>query len=122
MSGVSKAIFDALSTRPSQIEVDDPVVEGKKPAINKFQMRSRFAMWLADYKDEKAAQRGSAACAKLSTRPYSERKRRPRISPSCKSDCGRSAQGAYSAGPPSRAHRASIRAITLSCTPRAASV
>ncbi|WP_125901413.1 hypothetical protein [Brevundimonas diminuta] len=121
MSGVSKAIFDALSIRPSQIEVDHPVVEGKKPAINKFQMRGRFAMWLADYKDEKAA-RGSAACSKLSTHPYSERKRRPRISPSCKSDCSRGAQGAYSAGPPSRAHRASIRAITLSCTPRAASV
>ncbi len=56
MSGVSKAIFDALSIRPSQIEVDHPVVEGKKPAINKFQMRGRFAMWLADYKDGKAAQ------------------------------------------------------------------
>lgn len=59
MSRVSKAIFDALSIRPSQIEVDDPVVEGKKPAINKFQMRGRFAMWLADYKDEKAARLGS---------------------------------------------------------------
>ncbi|MDZ4320961.1 MAG: hypothetical protein U1A07_19335, partial [Phenylobacterium sp.] len=52
VAGVSKAILDALSIRPSQIDVDDPMVEGKKLVINKFQMRGRFAMRLADYKDE----------------------------------------------------------------------
>ncbi len=61
VAGVSKAIFDALSIRPSQIDVDDPIVEGKKLVINKFQMRGRFAMRLADYKDEEggAARLGS---------------------------------------------------------------
>lgn len=61
VAGVSKAIFDALSIRPSQIDVDDPIVEGKKLVINKFQMRGRFAMRLADYQDEEggAARLGS---------------------------------------------------------------
>lgn len=52
IAGISKAISDALAIRPSQIEVDDPTVDGKKLVIKKFQMRGRFAMRLADYKDE----------------------------------------------------------------------
>jgi hypothetical protein len=52
VAGVSKAISDALAIRPSQIDVEDPTVDGKKLVINKFQMRGRFAMRLADYKDE----------------------------------------------------------------------
>jgi hypothetical protein len=50
--GVSKAIAEALSIRPSQIDVEDPTLGDKKLIINKFQMRGRFAMRLADYKDE----------------------------------------------------------------------
>ncbi|TGU46793.1 DEAD/DEAH box helicase [bacterium M00.F.Ca.ET.152.01.1.1] len=52
IAGVSKAIADALSIRPSQIDVEDPTVDGDTIVINKFQMRGRFAMRLADYKDE----------------------------------------------------------------------
>jgi hypothetical protein len=61
VAGVSKAITNALSIRPSQIDVEDPTVDGKKLVINKFQMRGRFAMRLADYKDEEggAARLGS---------------------------------------------------------------
>jgi len=61
VAGVSKAISDALAIRPSQIDVEDPTVDGKKLVINKFQMRGRFAMRLADYKDEEggAARLGS---------------------------------------------------------------
>jgi hypothetical protein len=61
VAGVSKAIADALSIRPSQIDVEDPTVDGKTLIINKFQMRGRFAMRLADYKDEEggAARLGS---------------------------------------------------------------
>jgi hypothetical protein len=61
VAGVSKAIAEALAIRPSQIDVDDPSVDGKKLVINKFQMRGRFAMRLADYKDEEggAARLGS---------------------------------------------------------------
>lgn len=61
IAGVSKAMVDALSIRPSQIDVEDPTVDGDTLAINKFQMRGRFAMRLADYKDEEggAARLGS---------------------------------------------------------------
>ncbi len=52
VAGISKAISDALAIRPSQIDVEDPTIDGKKLVINKFQMRGRFAMRLADYKDE----------------------------------------------------------------------
>jgi hypothetical protein len=55
IAGVSKAIAEALSIRPSQIDVEDPTLGEKKLIINKFQMRGRFAMRLADYKDEDGA-------------------------------------------------------------------
>jgi hypothetical protein len=42
----------ALSIRPSQIDVDDPQVSDDTITISKFQMRGRFAMRLADYRDE----------------------------------------------------------------------
>lgn len=45
----------ALAVRPSQIDVDDVHVDGDSLAISKFQMRGRFAMRLADYKDEDGA-------------------------------------------------------------------
>lgn len=57
IGGVSNAIAEALAIRPSQIDVEDPAVDGKRLVINKFHMRGRFAMRLADYKDEE----GSAA-------------------------------------------------------------
>lgn len=61
VAGVSKAISGALAIRPSQIDVEDPGIDDKKLVINKFQMRGRFAMRLADYKDEEggAARLGS---------------------------------------------------------------
>lgn len=61
IEGISKAISEALAIRPSQIDVEDPTVDGKRLVINRFQMRGRFAMRLADYKDEEggAARLGS---------------------------------------------------------------
>ncbi len=61
VKGVSEAITKALALRPSQIDVEAPTVDGKKLVINRFQMRGRFAMRLADYKDEEggAARLGS---------------------------------------------------------------
>lgn len=53
--GVARAIAQALAIRPSQIEVDDVHVAGEAISISKFQMRGRFAMRLADYKDEDGA-------------------------------------------------------------------
>lgn len=50
--GVGRAMASALSIRPSQIDVDDPRVRGDSFTIRKFQMRGRFAMRLADYKDD----------------------------------------------------------------------
>jgi hypothetical protein len=55
VEGISKTIAEALSIRPSQIEVDDPVVTGDRVAIGRFQMRGRFAMRLGDYKDEEGS-------------------------------------------------------------------
>ena len=54
---LADAISRALSLLPSQIEVDDPQVRSGRLRINKFTMRGRFAMRLADYRD----QEGSAA-------------------------------------------------------------
>lgn len=61
IAGVSNAIANALTIRPSQIDVEDPTVVGESIVIKKFQMRGRFAMRLADYKDEEggAARLGS---------------------------------------------------------------
>jgi hypothetical protein len=53
--GVGHAMAAALAIRPSQIDVDDVQVDGEALAICKFQMRGRFAMRLADYKDEEGA-------------------------------------------------------------------
>ena len=51
------AIGRAISLLPSQIEVDDPRVRSGRLHIRRFTMRGRFAMRLADYRDEE----GSAA-------------------------------------------------------------
>lgn len=51
-AGVARAMATALSIRPSQIDVDDLRIEGDSLTISKFQMRGRFAMRLADYRDE----------------------------------------------------------------------
>ncbi len=53
--GVAGAMAAALSIRPSQIDVDDLQVEDDAVTIGKFQMRGRFAMRLADYRDEEGA-------------------------------------------------------------------
>jgi hypothetical protein len=53
--GVGRAMASALAIRPSQIDVDDLQVNSESLAIRKFQMRGRFAMRLADYKDEEGA-------------------------------------------------------------------
>ncbi|TKV80124.1 SWF/SNF helicase family protein [Bradyrhizobium elkanii] len=50
--GVSRAMASALSVRPSQIDVDDVQLDGEQVKLTKFQMRGRFAMRLADYRDE----------------------------------------------------------------------
>ena len=50
-----EAIGRALSLLPSQIEVDSPQVRSGRLRINKFTMRGRFAMRLADYRDEEGA-------------------------------------------------------------------
>ena len=51
-AGVARAMATSLSIRPSQIDVDDPQVSSDTITIGRFQMRGRFAMRLADYRDE----------------------------------------------------------------------
>jgi len=55
VTGLGKAIADALSIRPSQIDVENPTVVDGRLKIDKFQMRGRFAMRLADYRDEEGS-------------------------------------------------------------------
>jgi hypothetical protein len=55
VAGVARAMATALSIRPSQVDIDDPKVDGNTIRIDKFQMRGRFAMRLADYRDEEGA-------------------------------------------------------------------
>ena len=52
---LSKVIGRALSLHPSQIDVDDPQVHRGRLKIKRFTMRGRFAMRLADYRDEEGA-------------------------------------------------------------------
>ncbi len=54
-SGVAHAVRHALSLRPSHIDVDDPQVDNGSLRIGRFRMRGRFAMRLADYRDEEGA-------------------------------------------------------------------
>ncbi|WP_029415247.1 DEAD/DEAH box helicase, partial [Brevundimonas bacteroides] len=55
VAGLGKAMADALSIRPSQIDVDNPAVVEGRLKVDKFQMRGRFAMRLADYRDEEGS-------------------------------------------------------------------
>jgi hypothetical protein len=52
---LGKAMADALSIRPSQIDVDNPTITEGSLKVDKFQMRGRFAMRLADYRDEEGS-------------------------------------------------------------------
>ena len=52
---LANAISRVLSLHPSHIEVDDPRVLYGRLRIKKFTMRGRFAMRLADYRDEEGA-------------------------------------------------------------------
>lgn len=52
VNGIAGAMGRALSIRPAQIEVDNPVFEGEQARLDSFHMRGRFAMRLGDFKDE----------------------------------------------------------------------
>ncbi len=52
---LARAISRTLSLLPSQIEVDSPQIRSGRLHIKKFTMRGRFAMRLADYRDEEGA-------------------------------------------------------------------
>lgn len=55
VTGLGIAMANALSIRPSQIDVDNPTLVDGSLKFEKFQMRGRFAMRLADYRDEEGA-------------------------------------------------------------------
>lgn len=57
VKSLGTAMADTLSIRPSQIDVDNPKLDDGKLKVEKFQMRGRFAMRLAEYKDEEGAVR-----------------------------------------------------------------
>lgn len=58
VDGLGRAMAEALSIRPSQIDVDNPRIEEGRLRIGpSFKMRGRFAMRLAEYKDDEGAVR-----------------------------------------------------------------
>ncbi len=62
VAGVAAAMTHALSVRPSQIDVDDVGVEDGKVVFHpSIRMRGRFAMRLAEYKDEEGGRLGDDA-------------------------------------------------------------
>lgn len=79
--GVARAMARVLSIRPSQIDVDDLHIEGDDLTISKFQMRGRFAMRLADYRDEE-----STACLGGVRDAFNSPFRSPSFSPPPPSD------------------------------------
>jgi hypothetical protein len=55
VTGLASRIHTVLSLRPSQITVDDPRIHDGRLQIEEFTLRGRFAMRLADYRDEEGA-------------------------------------------------------------------
>jgi len=52
VEGITSALVNAISIRPSQITVDNPKIGRVGVEIKKFKMRGRFAMRLGDYEDD----------------------------------------------------------------------
>ncbi len=55
VQGLARVIHTVLSLRPSQIEVDDLQIRDGRLHVERFTLRGRFAMRLADYRDEEGA-------------------------------------------------------------------
>ena len=55
VTAVAKAMHEALSARPAQIEADTVKVTGQRLRIDTVRLRGRFAMRLAEYRDEEGA-------------------------------------------------------------------
>lgn len=55
VTGLAGKIHTVLTLRPSQIEVDDPQIRDGQLHVGEFTLRGRFAMRLADYRDEEGA-------------------------------------------------------------------
>lgn len=67
---LADAIGRALSLHPSQIEVDNPRVLYGRLRINNFSMRGRFAMRLADYRDEEGSASRLSAVREAFNSPF----------------------------------------------------
>ncbi len=55
VKAVAQAMHDALSTMPAQIDADTVNVKGGRLEIGTLRLRGRFAMRLAEYRDEEGA-------------------------------------------------------------------
>jgi hypothetical protein len=55
VTAVAKAIHEALSLKPAQIEADTVAVKGEQLDIATIRLRGRFAMRLAEYRDEEGS-------------------------------------------------------------------
>lgn len=64
------AMHDALSLRPSQIDVDDPRIVKGKLKIEQYRMRGRFAMRFGNYRDDEGGEKRPGALREAFNSPF----------------------------------------------------
>ena len=69
-SELAIAMHDALSLRPSQIDVDDPRIVKGKLKIQQYRMRGRFAMRFGHYRDDEGGEKRPNALRDAFNSPF----------------------------------------------------
>lgn len=64
------AMHDALSLRPSQIDVDDPRIVNGKLKVKQYRMRGRFAMRFGQYRDDEGGEKRPGALRDAFNSPF----------------------------------------------------
>ncbi len=67
---IAVAMHDALSLRPSQIDVDDPRIVKGKLKIEQYRMRGRFAMRFGNYRDDEGGEKRPGALREAFNSPF----------------------------------------------------
>ena len=69
-SELAVAMHDALSLRPSQIDVDDPRIAKGKLTVQQYRMRGRFAMRFGHYRDDEGGEKRPGALRDAFNSPF----------------------------------------------------
>lgn len=70
VSELAIAMHDALSLRPSQIDVDDPRIVNGKLTVQQYRMRGRFAMRFGSYRDDEGGEKRPSALRDAFNSPF----------------------------------------------------